>query len=167
VSVSSSTIVTKPKTVKVVAKSAPMKPASVVPEKKLQSAPSRARKPVASPSSIPKVQPKAPVSQLKILQDNLEEEKNKNDHLGKERNFFYEKLRAVELICQDKPEENAELKKIILDILYKVDENSEFQSPVEDDIVPSTTNQVNGHDQPDDTAQPQENVPAEGLDESF
>jgi len=128
-SVSTAPVVTKPKPVKVVV-SAPAKPAPL--ERKaqpLQAASSRARKPVVSSSSIAKPQPRPTVDALKQLKEQLVESNTQIEHLEKERNFFYDKLREVELLCQDKPEEMKEFKQKILDVLYRVDENSEFVSP--------------------------------------
>lgn len=53
-----------------------------------------------------------------------------NDTLAHERNFYFNKLREVEVLCQaesDKPESDENLKKQILDILYAVEDG--FASP--------------------------------------
>jgi len=58
------------------------------------------------------------------------------DGLEKERNFYFDKLRDIEILCQTDEEQESELKKDILKILYATDENEEFQSP---DTGESTT----------------------------
>jgi len=58
------------------------------------------------------------------------------DGLEKERNFYFDKLREIEILCQTDEEQESELKKDILKILYATDENEEFQSP---DTGESTT----------------------------
>lgn len=52
--------------------------------------------------------------------------------LEKERNFYFGKLREIEVICQTNETEDAPTKAKILEILYATDENAEFEAPVED-----------------------------------
>jgi len=55
--------------------------------------------------------------------------------LEKERNFYFSKLREIEILCQDDAVETdvATLKKQVLDIMYQTDDAQEFQSPEEGD----------------------------------
>jgi len=136
---SSAPFVTKPRPVKaVVSKPAPME------RKQLQSTTGR-QKPVPKPTPPRPVL--ANVDQFKRMKEELQEANSQIEHLEKERNFFYDKLRELEILCQDKPEEDVEFKKKVLEILYKVDENSEFQSPeveqtfeAETEAIPAMTN---------------------------
>lgn len=52
-----------------------------------------------------------------------------NDTLARERNFYFNKLREIELLCQDESQNDAEkeFKEQILNILYAVEDG--FTSP--------------------------------------
>merc|ERR1719453_1230873 len=63
------------------------------------------------------------VTELKMSVDNLE----------RERDFYYSKLREVEVLCQEHEGQDVPFLAEVLAILYKTDEESEFVSP-EDEI---------------------------------
>jgi len=58
--------------------------------------------------------------------------------LEKERNFYFDKLREIEILCQADDEHESALKQEILKILYATDENEEFQSPDTGDLTAQT-----------------------------
>mmetsp|Transcript_39288 Transcript_39288/g.76259 ORF Transcript_39288/g.76259 Transcript_39288/m.76259 type:complete len:265 (+) Transcript_39288:65-859(+) len=64
------------------------------------------------------------------LSAQVDEMKGHIELLEKERTFYYTKLRNIEILLQDIEEEN-ELKKNVLDILYQTDEG--FEAPEEDE----------------------------------
>ena len=51
--------------------------------------------------------------------------------MNQERDFYYEKLRKIEDFCQDN--EDNEMVKLILDILYEADESRGFMPPEDDE----------------------------------
>uniref|UniRef100_A0A7S0P206 Calponin-homology (CH) domain-containing protein n=1 Tax=Calcidiscus leptoporus TaxID=127549 RepID=A0A7S0P206_9EUKA len=59
------------------------------------------------------------VTELKISVENLE----------RERDFYYSKLREVEVLCQSKEEQQVPFLKEVLEILYKMDDAEEFAPP--------------------------------------
>lgn len=61
------------------------------------------------------------VTELKLSVDNLE----------RERDFYYMKLREVEMLCQENEGETVPFLQKVLDILYKTDDDDEFVSPEE------------------------------------
>ena len=65
------------------------------------------------------------VTELKMSVENLE----------RERDFYYSKLREVEVLCQAHEGENVPFLQSVLDILYKTDEADEFVAPDETDIA--------------------------------
>lgn len=64
------------------------------------------------------------VTELKMSVENLE----------RERDFYYSKLREVEVLCQNNENSNHPFLQQVLDILYKTDDADEFISPEE--VVP-------------------------------
>lgn len=86
--------------------------------------------------------------------------------LEKERNFYFGKLREIEVLCQTNEDQDAATKQKILEVLYATDENEDFQAPAEDagDTAQETTEEP--------LEQVQEDVPAEeaavdDADQSF
>jgi len=61
------------------------------------------------------------VTELKMSVENLE----------RERDFYYSKLREVEVLCQNHEEQQVPFLQQVLDILYKTDEADEFIAPDE------------------------------------
>lgn len=66
------------------------------------------------------------VTELKMSVENLE----------RERDFYYSKLREVEVLCQNHEGEQVPFLQQVLDILYKTDDADEFIAPDEVDAVP-------------------------------
>jgi len=50
----------------------------------------------------------------------------------KERNFYFEKLREIEILCQEKEETDSATKAAVLKVLYTTDDNNEFVTPSDD-----------------------------------
>jgi len=65
------------------------------------------------------------VTELKLSVDNLE----------RERDFYYMKLREVEILCQQHEGESIPFLQEVLEILYKTDEADEFVNPEEQEPV--------------------------------
>jgi len=65
------------------------------------------------------------VTELKMSVENLE----------RERDFYYSKLREVEVLCQNHEGEQVPFLQEVLDILYKTDDADEFIAPDEVDAV--------------------------------
>lgn len=51
------------------------------------------------------------------------------ENLERERDFYYLKLREVEILCQQHEGENVPFLQQVLDILYKTDDADEFVNP--------------------------------------
>jgi len=66
------------------------------------------------------------------LQEELTELKISVENLERERDFYYSKLREVEVLCQSKEDEKAPFLQEVLAILYKMDEADEFVAPPEE-----------------------------------
>lgn len=66
------------------------------------------------------------VTELKLSVENLE----------RERDFYYSKLREVEVLCQANEGNNVPFLQQVLDILYKTDDADEFVTP-EEDVIPA------------------------------
>jgi len=49
--------------------------------------------------------------------------------LEKERNFYFGKLRQIEVLCQQDETKDVETKAAVLKILYQTDTEEEFQAP--------------------------------------
>ena len=66
------------------------------------------------------------------------------ENLERERDFYYAKLREVEVLCQKKEGENIPFLKEVLDILYKMDEGDEFAAaqPTDDDALEASAEKV-------------------------
>lgn len=66
------------------------------------------------------------------------------ENLERERDFYYAKLREVEVLCQQKEGENIPFLKEVLDILYKMDEGDEFAAPqpTDDDALEASAEKV-------------------------
>jgi len=52
--------------------------------------------------------------------------------LEKERNFYFGKLREIEVLCQTNEDQDAATKQKILEVLYATDENEDFEAPAAD-----------------------------------
>eukprot|EP01006_Ploeotia_vitrea_P033682 TRINITY_DN65621_c10_g5_i1.p1 TRINITY_DN65621_c10_g5~~TRINITY_DN65621_c10_g5_i1.p1 ORF type:complete len:324 (-),score=188.38 TRINITY_DN65621_c10_g5_i1:86-988(-) len=73
---------------------------------------------------------------LKELNDRLAKLRLTIEGLEKERNFYFGKLREIEVLCQTDEEEAAEFKGKVLEILYATDDNDEFEAPAADEEEP-------------------------------
>lgn len=82
-----------------------------------------------TPATVSKA---ASAQQLSQLKDKVEQLKGDNQTLLDERNFYYDKLQAVEQLCLRL--EGDEFANQILEVLYKTDEEHGFVSPDELDI---------------------------------
>jgi len=65
------------------------------------------------------------------LQEEVTELKISVENLERERDFYYAKLREVEVLCQSKEDEQVPFLQEVLSILYKMDESDEFAPPEE------------------------------------
>ena len=65
------------------------------------------------------------VTELKMSVENLE----------RERDFYYSKLREVEVLCQTHEGQEVPFLQQVLDILYKTDDQDEFVTPDEADVT--------------------------------
>ena len=65
------------------------------------------------------------VTELKLSVENLE----------RERDFYYSKLREVEVLCQANEGETVPFLQQVLDILYKTDDADEFVTPSEEEVI--------------------------------
>lgn len=54
------------------------------------------------------------------------------DGLEKERNFYFGKLREIEILCQADDIDAASVREKVLAILYQTDDKEEFQAPEEE-----------------------------------
>jgi len=84
-------------------------------------------------------------SNIKTLNEEISKLNVTVEGLEKERNFYFDKLREIEILCQTEDEQRngadaQALKQEILKILYATDDNEEFQSPDPADQGKSTTN---------------------------
>jgi len=52
--------------------------------------------------------------------------------LEKERNFYFGKLREIEVLCQTNEDQDAATKQKVLEVLYATDENEDFEAPAAD-----------------------------------
>ena len=80
----------------------------------------------ASTSNAQQQQLALEVTELKMSVENLE----------RERDFYYSKLREVEVLCQNNEGTNSPFLDSVLAILYKTDDADEFISPDEVESVP-------------------------------
>ena len=65
------------------------------------------------------------VTELKLSVENLE----------RERDFYYSKLREVEVLCQANEGANVPFLQQVLEILYKTDDADEFVTPEEEAVA--------------------------------
>jgi len=77
-------------------------------------------------------------SNVKTLNEEISKLNVTVEGLEKERNFYFDKLREIEILCQTEDEQHngadaQALKQEILKILYATDDNEEFQSPDDQD----------------------------------
>jgi len=72
-------------------------------------------------------------AQTQKLKDEIAKLTNHVGVVEKERDFYYNKLREVEVLLQDKEEEKIDAK-LILDVLYKADD-ADFEAPAEEDTT--------------------------------
>lgn len=110
--------------------------------------PVAAAKPRAAAAAKPAAKSSASSADAAALTDQLSKLTLTIEGLEKERNFYFGKLREIEILSQDDeetpvdPEANPDLtdfKKKVLAVLYATDENAEFQVPdeplPEDEVV--------------------------------
>lgn len=101
-----------------------------------------ARKPVEEEKKAParaarqeKAAPAGPdpaqAREIKSLKKQVGELQEEVEHMSQERDFYYEKLRKIEDFCQDN--ENDEIVKRVLEILYEADESRGFLPPEDDE----------------------------------
>lgn len=90
----------------------------------------------AAPVPAPQVAPVASADQGALAHE-VTELKLSVDNLERERDFYYMKLREVEILCQQHEGENVPFLQQVLDILYKTDEADEFVNPeAEQELIP-------------------------------
>jgi hypothetical protein len=68
-------------------------------------------------------------NQVQALQEEIARLTTAIEGCQKESNFYFEKLRRVEILCQSDEDVESALKQEILKILYETDGNDEFQAP--------------------------------------
>jgi len=105
-------------------------------------APTRPTTTSTKPKSTASAEP-APSLEVESERERMIAEKARAtvDGLEKERNFYFDKLREIEILCQSDEEHESALKQEILKILYATDDNEEFQSP---DTGETVTNSGSG-----------------------
>jgi len=77
-------------------------------------------------SMAPTVDPRVEQLELEVTDLKLHAE-----NLERERDFYYEKLREVEILCQSHEAEQVPFLQEVLQILYKMDDSEEFAPPEE------------------------------------
>eukprot|EP00823_Brevimastigomonas_motovehiculus_P003230 TRINITY_DN194_c4_g1_i1.p1 TRINITY_DN194_c4_g1~~TRINITY_DN194_c4_g1_i1.p1 ORF type:complete len:389 (+),score=152.98 TRINITY_DN194_c4_g1_i1:86-1252(+) len=78
-------------------------------------------------------------AKLKEMSEQFEKLKTSAEGLEKERNFYFKKLRQIEILCQDdKAIPPVDLKKRVLEILYRTDDE-DFECPNADTHTPTNT----------------------------
>jgi len=133
--------------------SAPSKPAVVAKPIKPTTTTAPTAKKTTTPTQPTKTAPKATKSPAKTDEkdaDMIAKLKTTIEGLEKERNFYFSKLRAIEILCQDEAHKEAETKGKVLQVLYSTEE--EEKAPEATTDQPETTEQ--------ETA-PEEHVPIE------
>jgi len=68
-------------------------------------------------------------AEIEELNQKLSKLKGTIEGLEKERNFYFGKLRQIELLCQQEEQKESETKQKVLKILYATDNDDEFASP--------------------------------------
>ena len=110
--------------------------------KPLQSAPPRQSGPPkrvapARNAAVPKGPPKPPSvanhQEMEVLTSELSELKNNMEGLEKERDFYFGKLRDIEVICQEEENQGATLSDKVLQVLYATEEG--FTAPEEAEVA--------------------------------
>ena len=88
--------------------------------------------PASAPASLPSSSPihVAPQKQQDLALESTEL-KLSIDNLERERDFYYMKLREVEILCQQHEGEDVPFLTQVLEILYKTDDADEFVNPEE------------------------------------
>ncbi|KAL1520430.1 hypothetical protein AB1Y20_022014 [Prymnesium parvum] len=84
--------------------------------------------PPAAPPPAARPPPAAPEAQQDLAAE-VDELKQSVDNLERERDFYYMKLREVEIMCQQHEGENVPFLQQVLEILYKTDDAEEFVNP--------------------------------------
>lgn len=93
----------------------------------------------AAPAAAKQIKPKAAgvkddgkkSDEVAELQAQVARLRGMVEGLEKERNFYFGKLREIEILCQTEEEVDAATKQDVLKILYKTDGDEEFQAPAE------------------------------------
>lgn len=94
--------------------------------------PVRQNPPAAKPDRVPKTEAAAvDPSAMAKLKSKITELQDEVTQMNQERDFYYEKLRKIEDFCQEN--EDNEIVKQILEILYEADEERGFLPPEEED----------------------------------
>ena len=88
--------------------------------------------PASAPASLPSSSPThvAPQKQQDLALESTEL-KSSIDNLERERDFYYMKLREVEILCQQHEGEDVPFLTQVLEILYNTDDADEFVNPEE------------------------------------
>lgn len=86
---------------------------------------------VAAPSVASVSSNAAATKEINNLKKQIEELSEEVEQSNQERNFYYEKLRKIEIFCQDNEED--EMVKRVLDILYEADEQNGFVTPEDEE----------------------------------
>jgi len=68
-------------------------------------------------------------AEIEELNSKLSKLRDTIQGLEKERNFYFGKLRSIEVLCQQDETKDAETKAQVLKILYQTDSEEEFQAP--------------------------------------
>jgi len=106
-------------------RAAPPAPAPAPPRSSSSSAPTRSQIVHAPPADEGATQQ---IEQLSLENTEL---KCSVDNLERERDFYYTKLREVEMLCQERENDKVPFLQEVLDILYKTDDADEFVNPEE------------------------------------
>lgn len=93
------------------------------------SAPAKAAAPAPAARAAPKPAATKPAAKGHSDDDEVSKLRLTIEGLEKERNFYFGKLREIEILCQTDEHIEGATKKSVLDVLYKTDGDEEFQTP--------------------------------------
>jgi len=125
---------------------------------KMAPSPATAKKTATAPATPAKIEDKS--AEIEELNSKLTKLRVTIEGLEKERNFYFGKLRQIEVLCQQDETKDVETKAAVLKILYQTDTEEEFQAPASDGTEATGDAQATG----EVAAEPTAEVTADGGD---